>query len=153
MVATEVRSLAGRSASAAKEIKELIQDSVKKVEDGSTLVTRSGQTLDQIVTSVKKVSDIIAEIAAASREQSAGIEQVNQAVMQMDQMTQQNAALVEEATAASQSMAEQARVLTNLMQKYNADGSYEAAAPPAQPRARQPSPAQDRRKVARPWAA
>jgi len=81
VVATEVRSLAGRSATAAKEIKELIQDSVRKVEDGSALVTQSGQTLEQIVTSVKKVSDIIAEIAAASREQSAGIEQVNQAVM------------------------------------------------------------------------
>jgi methyl-accepting chemotaxis protein len=128
VVATEVRSLAGRSATAAKEIKELIQDSVKKVEDGSTLVTQSGQTLDQIVTSVKKVSDIIAEIAAASREQSAGIEQVNQAVMQMDEMTQQNAALVEQATAASQSMAEQARALTELMQKYNSGDSGTSAA-------------------------
>jgi len=143
VVATEVRSLAGRSATAAKEIKELIQDSVKKVEDGSRLVTQSGQTLDQIVTSVKKVSDIIAEIAAASREQSSGIEQVNQAVMQMDEMTQQNAALVEQATAASQSMAEQARALTNLMQKYNADES--------QPRTA--APAQNRRTGARPWAA
>ena len=143
VVATEVRSLAGRSATAAKEIKELIQDSVRKVEDGSRLVTQSGQTLDQIVTSVKKVSDIIAEIAAASREQSSGIEQVNQAVMQMDEMTQQNAALVEQATAASQSMAEQARALTNLMQKYNADES--------QPRTA--TPAQDRRTGARPWAA
>ncbi len=93
VVATEVRSLAGRSATAAKEIKELIQDSVRKVEDGSLLVTQSGQTLEQIVLSVKKVSDIVAEIAAASREQSSGIEQVNKAVMQMDEMTQQNAAL------------------------------------------------------------
>src|SRR6185436_11757099 len=83
VVASEVRSLAGRSATAAKEIKDLIQDSVKKVEDGSVLVTQSGQTLDQIVASVKKVSDIVAEIAAASREQSSGIEQVNRAVMQM----------------------------------------------------------------------
>ncbi len=95
------------------------------------------------MTSVKKVSDIIAEIAAASREQSAGIEQVNQAVMQMDEMTQQNAALVEQATAASQSMAEQARALTKLMQKYNANES--------QPRTA--APAQDRRTGARPWAA
>jgi methyl-accepting chemotaxis protein len=118
VVATEVRSLAGRSATAAKEIKELIQDSVRKVEDGSLLVTQSGQTLEQIVLSVKKVSDIVAEIAAASREQSSGIEQVNKAVMQMDEMTQQNAALVEQATAASQSMADQARDLTKMMERY-----------------------------------
>jgi methyl-accepting chemotaxis protein len=118
VVATEVRSLAGRSATAAKEIKELIQDSVRKVGDGSLLVTQSGQTLEQIVMSVKKVSDIVAEIAAASREQSSGIEQVNKAVMQMDEMTQQNAALVEQATAASQSMADQARDLTVMMDKY-----------------------------------
>src|SRR6266702_4476212 len=118
VVATEVRSLAGRSATAAKEIKELIQDSVRKVEDGSLLVTQSGQTLEQIVLSVKKVSDIVAEIAAASREQSSGIEQVNKAVMQMDEMTQQNAALVEEATAASQSMADQARDLTKMMDRF-----------------------------------
>src|SRR5262249_31750586 len=123
VVATEVRSLAGRSATAAKEIKGLIQDSVKKVEDGSVLVTQSGQTLEQIVTSVKKVSDIVAEIAAASREQSAGIEQVNSAVMQMDEMTQQNAALVEQATAASQSMADQARELTQMMNRYRLDES------------------------------
>ena len=155
VVATEVRSLAGRSATAAKEIKELIQDSVKKVEDGSALVTQSGQTLDQIVTSVKKVSDIIAEIAAASREQSAGIEQVNQAVMQMDEMTQQNAALVEEATAASQSMAEQARQLTTLMQRYNSGDSFEAPASVAQPRAveRVAAASPERRTPARPWAA
>jgi methyl-accepting chemotaxis protein len=123
VVATEVRSLAGRSATAAKEIKELIQDSVRKVGDGSVLVTQSGQTLEQIVMSVKKVSDIVAEIAAASREQSSGIEQVNKAVMQMDEMTQQNAALVEQATAASQSMADQARDLTVMMEKYQIDES------------------------------
>ena len=121
VVATEVRSLAGRSATAAKEIKELIQDSVRKVGDGSVLVTQSGQTLEQIVISVKKVSDIVAEIASASREQSSGIEQVNKAVMQMDEMTQQNAALVEQATAASQSMADQARDLTVMMEKYQID--------------------------------
>jgi len=123
VVATEVRSLAGRSATAAKEIKELIQDSVRKVGDGSLLVTQSGQTLEQIVMSVKKVSDIVAEIAAASREQSSGIEQVNKAVMQMDEMTQQNAALVEQATAASQSMADQARELTVMMGKYQVSDS------------------------------
>jgi methyl-accepting chemotaxis protein len=123
VVATEVRSLAGRSATAAKEIKELIQDSVRKVEDGSLLVTQSGQTLEQIVLSVKKVSDIVAEISAASREQSSGIEQVNKAVMQMDQMTQQNAALVEQATAASQSMADKARDLAQMMSRYEVGNS------------------------------
>jgi methyl-accepting chemotaxis protein len=118
VVATEVRTLAGRSATAAKEIKELIQDSVKKVDDGSLYVTRSGQTLEQIVASVKKVSDIVAEIAAASREQSAGIGQVNRAVLEMDELTQQNAALVEQATTASQSMAHEAHALHELMGGY-----------------------------------
>jgi methyl-accepting chemotaxis protein len=118
VVATEVRSLAGRSATAAKEIKGLIQDSVRKVNEGSALVTQSGQTLELIVASIKKVADIVGEIAAASREQSAGIEQVNKAVMQMDEMTQQNAALVEESTAASQSMATQARALSQTMEGY-----------------------------------
>ena len=121
VVASEVRNLAGRSATAAKEIKDLIQDSVKKVEDGSVLVAQSGQTLEQIVSSVKKVSDIIAEIAAASREQSSGIEQVNRAVMSMDEMTQQNAALVEEASASSQAMADQARHLNELLSHYQVD--------------------------------
>jgi methyl-accepting chemotaxis protein len=137
VVASEVRSLAGRSATAAKEIKTLIQDSVKKVDEGSTLVTQSGTTLEQIVTSVKKVADIVAEIAAASIEQSAGIEQVNKAVMQLDELTQQNAALVEEASAASQSVAEQARGLNSSMQRYRVAG---AAALPA-----------DRRSSNRPW--
>jgi methyl-accepting chemotaxis protein len=118
VVASEVRSLAGRSATAAKEIKGLIQDSVRKVEDGSARVTQSGHTLEEIVASVKKVSDIVAEIAAASREQSAGIEQVNRAVVQMDALTQQNAALVEEATAAALNMAGQARELSDTMGRY-----------------------------------
>ena len=122
VVASEVRNLAGRSATAAKEIKDLIQDSVRKVSDGSLLVTQSGQTLEQIVASVKKVSDIVAEIAAASREQSSGIEQVNRAVMQMDELTQQNAALVEEATASSQAMADQARELNEMMARYQVAG-------------------------------
>ncbi len=115
VVAGEVRNLAQRSAAAAKEIKTLIQDSVSKVDDGSKLVDQSGKTLDEIVSSVKKVSDIIAEIAAASQEQSTGIDQVNKAVSQMDEVTQQNAALVEEAAAASESMDEQARALQSLM--------------------------------------
>jgi methyl-accepting chemotaxis protein len=150
VVATEVRSLAGRSATAAKEIKELIQDSVRKVEDGSLLVTQSGQTLEQIVLSVKKVSDIVAEIAAASREQSSGIEQVNKAVMQMDEMTQHNAALVEQATAASQSMADQARDLTKMMERFQVGDSGSAgrvASPAAAPAARP-----ERRSANRPFS-
>jgi methyl-accepting chemotaxis protein len=119
VVATEVRSLAGRSATAAKEIKALIQDSVVKVNEGSRLVDESGQTLEEIVGAVKKVTDIVAEIAAASREQSSGIEQVNRAVMAMDETTQQNAALVEEAAAASQSIVEQAQALNSLVGRYD----------------------------------
>lgn len=115
VVATEVRNLAQRSAGAAKQIKSLINDSVKKVEDGSELVDQSGKTLVEIVNSVKKVSDIVAEIAAASQEQSAGIEQVNKAILQMDEVTQQNGALVEEAAAASVSLDEQARSLDRLV--------------------------------------
>ena len=130
VVASEVRSLAGRSATAAKEIKDLIQDSVRKVQDGSLLVTQSGQTLEQIVSSVKKVADIVSEISSASREQSAGIEQVNRAIMQMDELTQQNAALVEQATAASQGMADQARELNEMMSRYRVRrGGSEASAP------------------------
>ena len=151
VVASEVRNLAGRSATAAKEIKALIQDSVKKVDEGSTLVTQSGATLEQIVSSVKKVTDIVAEIAAASNEQSAGIEQVNKAVMQLDELTQQNAALVEQASAASQAMAEQARGLNDSMQKYHVDMEAApmagAAASPAAA-----TPMVERRKANRPWA-
>ncbi len=115
VVATEVRNLAQRSADAAKEIKSLIKDSVEKVESGTQLVDESGNTLSQIVKSVKQVSDIVAEIAAASQEQSAGIEEVNKAIAQMDEVTQQNAALVEEAAAASESMDEQSRNLVKIM--------------------------------------
>ena len=115
VVAGEVRNLAQRSAGAAKEIKTLIKDSVEKVDEGSKLVDESGDTLEEIVNAVKKVSDIIAEIAAAGQEQSSGIEQVNKAVMQMDEMTQQNAALVEEAASASESMEEQAKSLLQLI--------------------------------------
>jgi methyl-accepting chemotaxis protein len=136
VVATEVRTLAGRSASAARQIKELIADSVQKVEDGTVFVSRSGQTLEQIVTSVKKVSDIVAEIAAASREQSAGIAQVNRAVLQMDELTQQNAALVEQVTTASQSMAHEAQGLHEMMGGYQLGGATETA--PAQRAATNP---------------
>ena len=126
VVASEVRSLAGRSATAAKEIKSLIEDSVRKVENGSGLVTQSGRTLGEIVTSVKKVSDIVAEIASASREQSLGIEQVNRAVVQMDELTQQNAALVEEATAASQSMGGQVHELNDMLARYELGAQHAA---------------------------
>ena len=115
VVAAEVRNLAQRSAGAAKEIKGLIQDSVEKVKTGSGLVDESGKTLTEIVDSVKKVTDIVAEIAAASQEQSSGIEQVNKAITQMDEVTQQNAALVEEAAAASRSAEDQGRKLVALM--------------------------------------
>ncbi len=115
VVAAEVRNLAQRSAGAAKEIKGLINDSVERVDEGSKLVDESGKTLDEIVNGVKKVSDIIAEIAAAAQEQSAGIEEVNKAITQMDEMTQQNAALVEEATAASESMNDEAKEMNALM--------------------------------------
>jgi methyl-accepting chemotaxis protein len=111
VVATEVRALAQRSAIAAKEIKELIQDSVVKVEEGVQLANQSGEALGEIVTAVKKVNDIIAEIAAAGQEQSAGINQVNKAVSQMDEMTQQNASMVEETAAASESLSRQAQNL------------------------------------------
>ena len=118
VVASEVRSLAGRSATAAKEIKALIQDSVARVSEGSRLVDESGRTLEGIVGAVKKVTTIVAEIASASREQSAGIEQVNRAVMQMDEGTQQNAALVEEAAASSESILERVQGLNAMIARY-----------------------------------
>ena len=122
VVAGEVRNLSQRSAEAAKEIKALIKDSVAKVEAGSALVNESGTALNGIVESVKKVTDIVAEIAAASQEQSSGIDQVNRAVMQMDEVTQQNAALVEEASAAAQAMQEQAAELKAQMAFFKLDG-------------------------------
>ncbi len=115
VVAAEVRNLAQRSASAAKEIKLLIKSSVAKVEEGSNLVNQSGTALDQIVLNVKKVSDIIAEIAAAGQEQSTGITQVNQSVIQLDETTQQNAAMVEELTANSDTTREQVKELHQLL--------------------------------------
>lgn len=111
VVASEVRNLAQRSASAAKDIKSLINDSVSKVESGARLVSSAGQTIDDVVSSVKKVSDIMADISSASAEQSSGIEQVNMAITQLDDVTQQNAALVEQAAAAAESLKEQSQML------------------------------------------
>jgi len=118
VVAAEVRNLAQRSATAAKEIKSLINESVQKVTDGSDLVNQCGKTLGDIVTSVKRVTDIVSEISAASQEQASGIEQVNKAILQMDETTQQNAALVEESAAACQAMEGQAGKLMRLMDSF-----------------------------------
>jgi methyl-accepting chemotaxis protein len=118
VVATEVRSLAQRSAAAAKEIKGLISDSVEKVGAGTKLVEQAGSTMDNVVESIKRVSDIVGEISAASQEQSAGIEQVNQAITQMEQVTQQNAALVEQAAAATESLQDQASGLSGLVSTF-----------------------------------
>jgi methyl-accepting chemotaxis protein len=132
VVASEVRNLAQRSATAAKEIKGLIQDSVAKVEAGSELVNRSGETLTEIVGSVKRVTDIIAEIAAASQEQSTGIDQVNQAVTQMDQVTQANAAQTEELSSTAQSLAAQAEELQVLVGRFKLASDGPAARKPAE---------------------
>jgi methyl-accepting chemotaxis protein len=129
VVASEVRNLAQRSAAAAKEIKELIGDSVEKVEDGSKLVGEAGKTMEDIVASVKRVTDIMSEIAAASVEQSSGIDQVNKAVNQMDEVTQQNAALVEEAAAAAESLEEQAEALANTVAHFKLDSDGRSPAP------------------------
>ncbi|MDX1572415.1 MAG: methyl-accepting chemotaxis protein [Methylophaga sp.] len=137
VVASEVRNLAQRSATAAKEIKGLINDSVEKVTEGTKLVDKSNEALDEIVTSAKKVGDIISEIAAASEEQSAGIEQINKAVTQMDEMTQQNASLVEEAAAASKSMDEQTQDMQRMLSFFYNDEQQTAI--PAPPRKPQPS--------------
>ncbi|RYY74085.1 MAG: methyl-accepting chemotaxis protein [Gammaproteobacteria bacterium] len=121
VVASEVRTLAQRSASAAKDIKALISDSVKKIESGNNLVSRSGETMKDIVSSIKRVNDIMSEIAAASAEQSMGIEEISNAVSQMDEMTQQNAALVEEAAAAAESLQSQADQLTQRVAAFRVD--------------------------------
>lgn len=123
VVATEVRNLAQRSATAAKESKDLIQTSVQKVRSGTEFVNQTGKSLNEIVTGVKKVGDIVAEIAAASAEQSQGIEQVNQAVSQMDEITQQNAALAEQASAASVSMSDQSSHMNQLLSFFSGGAS------------------------------
>ncbi|MGN0858643.1 MAG: methyl-accepting chemotaxis protein [Stenotrophomonas sp.] len=143
VVAAEVRTLAQRSAAAAKEIKGLIDDSVGKVADGSVLVNQAGATMAEIVVSVQRVTDIMAEISAASQEQSSGIEQVSQTVTQMDQTTQRNAALVEEATAAARAMEEQAGQLSQAVSMFKLEkvgsttprvaAARPAATPPAAP--------------------
>jgi methyl-accepting chemotaxis protein len=135
VVAGEVRTLAQRSAAAAKEIKDLIGDSVGKVETGSRLVDQAGATMEEVVGSVKRVSDIISEIAAASDEQRAGIEQVNHAITQMDQVTQQNAALVEQAAAAAEAMQDQASNLASLVGTFRTGSEGQQPALPAPARA------------------
>jgi len=129
VVAAEVRHLARRSAAAAKEITALIEDSVDKVDSGSRQVDQAGATMNEIVTAVKRVTDIMSEISAASNEQSAGIEEVNQAITQMDAVTQQNASLVEEAAAAAESMQNQANALDTAMSTFKLDERREEAGP------------------------
>ncbi len=138
VVASEVRNLAQRSASAAKEIKALIGDSVEKVEVGNKLVSDAGQTMDEVVASVRRVTDIMGEITAASSEQSAGISQVNQAIAQMDAATQQNAALVEQAAAAAESMQGQAARLLQAVRVFHLETA--GAAPAGRPAASAPRP-------------
>ncbi|CAD0353658.1 Methyl-accepting chemotaxis protein II [Xanthomonas hortorum pv. pelargonii] len=125
VVASEVRTLAQRSSGAAKEIKGLIAASVGKVAEGSALVRKAGTTMTEIVASVNRVTDIMGEITAASSEQSAGIEQVNQTVIQMDETTQQNAALVEEAMAAARAMEKQSSTLTQLVSQFQLEPATE----------------------------
>jgi methyl-accepting chemotaxis protein len=160
VVASEVRNLAQRSAAAAKEIKQLIGDSVEKIGRGSKLVGQAGETMDEVVASVKRVTDIMSDIASASAEQSAGIEQVNLSIIEMDGMTQQNAALVEQAAAAFQSLQDQAAELQRVVSIFKlAEGEEPTAAEtpapaaaatravvvrPAKPQLKKPAPAKAR---------
>ncbi|MFZ6649410.1 methyl-accepting chemotaxis protein [Undibacterium sp. TJN25] len=130
VVASEVRNLAQRSAAAAKEIKELITNSVEQVDAGSQLVNQAGATMDEVVASVRRVSNVISEITAAGREQAAGIEQINQAITQMDMVTQQNSALVEEAAAAASSMQDQAGTLADLVSTFKINAAHLSTAAP-----------------------
>ena len=147
VVASEVRNLAARSAAAAKEIKELIGNSVDQVNNGTALVQRAGTTMDEVVASVRRVTDIMGEITSASREQSLGIDQVNQAIGQMDTVTQQNAALVEEAAAAAASMQDQAGRLAEVAAMFKL-GEAGFAAPAQVPAAARARPAPARRAIA-----
>ena len=135
VVASEVRNLAQRSAEAAKEIKQLITDSVSRVEQGTGQVDQAGATMNEIVNSIRRVSDIVAEISAASTEQSAGVSQVGEAVMQLDQTTQQNAAMVEEMSAAASSLRSQAQDLVQTVAAFKVNGHQASAAAPAVSRA------------------
>ncbi|HZY18578.1 MAG TPA: methyl-accepting chemotaxis protein, partial [Ramlibacter sp.] len=130
VVAGEVRTLAQRSADAAKEIKGLITASVERVEQGSALVDQAGATMDEVVASIRRVTDLMGEISAASREQSAGVAQIDDAVNQMDQATQQNAALVEESAAAADSLKTQAQQLVGAVAVFKV-GGHEASNAPA----------------------
>ncbi|RJG02114.1 methyl-accepting chemotaxis protein [Noviherbaspirillum sedimenti] len=148
VVAAEVRTLAQRSAAAAKEIKGLIGDSVEKVDAGARLVDQAGSTMQEIVTSIRRVTDIMGEITAASTEQTAGIEQINMAITQMDDVTQQNAALVEQSAAAAQSMQSQAGKLSQVVGVFKVNGAAtralpakKAARPAAQESLSSPAPA------------
>ncbi len=155
VVAGEVRSLAQRSAAAAKEIKVLIDDSVEKVDSGTRLVEQAGTTMGQVVTSVQQVSDIVAEISSATAEQNSGIAQVHEAVAQMDQGTQQNAALVEQTAAASQNMQDQASDLAQAVSAFTIDTAQRTAAAPrraAVPAPAAPAPVPAARAAARPAA-
>ena len=136
VVATEVRNLAQRSAAAAKEIKALIGDSVEKVDVGTKLVEQAGTTMEEIVESIKRVTDIMAEITAASQEQTSGIEQINQAISQMDETTQQNASLVEEAAAAAGSLQEQATGLSQVVSVFKVDAKQVSATTGSSPQAK-----------------
>jgi methyl-accepting chemotaxis protein len=155
VVAAEVRNLAQRSATAAKEIKGLIQDSVGKVEVGSELVNKSGATLQEIVGSVKRVTDVIGEIAAASREQATGVDQVNQAVTQMDRVVQANAAQTEEMSSTAQALAAQAGRLQELVGRFKVAEAYPATGAPATRVAIKPVPGKASvvKRAARPVAA
>ena len=129
VVASEVRNLAARSSAAAREIKELISSSVEQVDAGARLVAQAGATMDEVVASVKRVTGIVADISIATREQTEGIEQINTAIMQMDQTTQQNAALVEEAAAAAAAMSDQASELERLVARFRLPDEQAAALP------------------------
>ena len=137
VVATEVRNLAQRSAAAAKEIKGLISDSVGKVETGSKLVNQAGSTMNEILSSIKRVTKIVTDIAEASREQSSGIEQVSLAVSQMDEVTQQNAALVEQAAAAAESLEEQAESMSRAVSVFKLSSDAVPSLPAPAPAARE----------------